>query len=101
MTEPGYSAQPTQYSGGAAPAQSSFNVLSIVAFVLSLLGFTVVAIVLGHIGLSQIKKTGQQGRGFGIAALVIGYASLVLAIIAIAIFVPLIIASAQYSSTSY
>ncbi|BDI23831.1 DUF4190 domain-containing protein [Herbiconiux sp. L3-i23] len=99
MTDPGYSAQPTSYS--SAPAPAPWNVLSIVAFVLSLLGFTVVAIILGHIGLSQIKKTGQQGRGFGIAALIIGYVTLVLGIIAVAIIVPLIIASAQYAPTSY
>lgn len=98
MTEPGYSAQPTQYSS-PAPAQSTWNVLSIVAFVLSLLGFTVVAIVLGHIGLSQIKKTGQQGRGFGIAALIIGYATLLLGIILAAILVPLFLATAQYNTT--
>ena len=97
MTEPAYSAQPAQY-GSAAPAK--WNVLSIVAFVLSILGFTVIAIVLGHISLSQIKRTGEQGRGFGIAALVIGYVTLAIGIILVAIFVPLVLAASQ-SGTTY
>jgi len=32
-----------------------------------------VGIVLGHISLAQIKRTGEQGRGLAIAGLVIGY----------------------------
>ena len=31
------------------------------------------AVVAGHVALSQIKKTGDQGRGLAIAGLVIGY----------------------------
>ncbi len=56
---------------------ASKNVLSIVAFVLSLVGFNVVAVILGFVGLSQIKKNGQGGRGFAIAAIIIGLVSIV------------------------
>lgn len=62
----------------AAAAPASKNTLSIVAFVLSLLGFNVIAVVLGFVGLSQIKKTGQGGRGLALAAIIIGFVSLVL-----------------------
>ena len=33
-------------------------------------------IIFGHIALSQIKRTGENGRGMAIAGLVIGYLSL-------------------------
>lgn len=69
-----------------APAQQpasteKWNVLSIVAFVLSLVGFNVIAIVLGFIGLNQVKKTGERGRGLAIAAIIIGFVSIALFII--------------------
>jgi hypothetical protein len=74
-----------------APAQPAstekWNVLSIVAFVLSLVGFNIIAIVLGFIGLNQVKKTGERGRGLAIAAIIIGFASIVIGIIVfIAVF---------------
>lgn len=64
-------------------AQATTNVLSVVAFVLSLLGFNVIAIILGAIGLSQVKKTGERGRGFALAAIWIGVISIVLFVILI------------------
>jgi hypothetical protein len=64
-------------------AQAPTNVLSVVAFVLSLLGFNVIAIILGAIGLSQVKKTGERGRGFALAAIWIGVISIVLFVILI------------------
>ena len=35
--------------------------------------FAPLGIVFGHISLSQIKRTGEEGRGLAIAGLVIGY----------------------------
>lgn len=71
----------------SAPAGDKWNVLSIVGFVLSLLGFNIVAIVLGFIGLSQVKKTGERGRGLALAAIIIGFVSIVLGIILTIVFV--------------
>ena len=48
----------------------------ICAFIVPLVG-----VILGHIALSQIKQTGQEGRGLAIAGLVIGYAYIALALI--------------------
>ncbi|MET0854855.1 MAG: DUF4190 domain-containing protein [Microterricola sp.] len=79
---------PTAAPTPAAVAPESTNVLSIVAFVLSIVGFNVIAIVLGFIGLSQVKKTGQRGRGFAIAAVIIGFAYIVLFAL---IFIPLML----------
>ena len=44
------------------------------------IGF-IAGIICGHISLSQIKKTGEQGRGMAIAGLIIGYVGIVLFIL--------------------
>ena len=73
------------------PAKST-NTLALVGFILSLAGFVVgitaiPGIVLGHIGLSQIKKTGEEGHGLAVAALIMGYIQIGLAIIGIIVAV--------------
>ena len=80
MTDPNAAPVPAAQPAPAAPAEK-WNVLSIVAFVLSLVGFNVIAIVLGFIGLSQVKKTGERGRGLAIAAIIIGFVSIAIFII--------------------
>lgn len=83
-------------SGQPAPsAERPYNILAIIAFVISLLGFNVVAVILGAIGLSQIKKSGERGRGFALAAIWIGIISFVLGIIAIIAFVALAAAASS------
>ncbi|WP_374946245.1 DUF4190 domain-containing protein [Agreia sp.] len=65
------------------------NVLAIVSLVTSILGLAIVPIILGHISLSQIRRTREQGRVMAIIGLVIGYLSLLgyLILIAIAVVV--------------
>lgn len=83
-------------SGQPAPsAERPYNMLAIIGFVISLLGFNVVAVILGAIGLSQIKKSGERGRGFALAAIWIGIISFVLGIIAIIAFVALAAAASS------
>lgn len=48
------------------------NTLAIIALISSFF-ISVLGIVLGHIALSQIKKTGEQGRGLALAGTIIGY----------------------------
>lgn len=72
---------PTATPTPTAVDPQSTNVLSIVAFVLSLIGFN-----------SQVKKTGQRGRGFAIAAVIIGFASIVLFVL---ILIPLFVLAAS------
>jgi hypothetical protein len=76
----------------SAPTEK-WNVLSIVAFVIVFFGFSIVSIILGFIGLNQIKKTGERGRGLALAAIIIGFVSIVLGIIAWIIFVTMIAAN--------
>src|SRR3954452_18477994 len=54
------------------PPPRSTNSLAIVSLVCAFL-FAPLGIVFGHMSLSQIKKTGEEGRGLAIAGLVIGY----------------------------
>ncbi|TQF74354.1 DUF4190 domain-containing protein [Rhodococcus spelaei] len=57
---------------GAPIRSQSTNVFAILALVFGFLG-GVLAIIFGHIALSQIKRTGESGRGLAIAGLVLGY----------------------------
>ena len=40
-----------------------------------------VGAIFGHVALSQIKRTGEKGRGLAIAGIVIGYSALALTVI--------------------
>jgi hypothetical protein len=66
------------------------GVIGIVSLALSLLIFGalggVVAIVLGGIALSRVKKSGRKGRGWAITGLVTGILSIVVAALLGAIF---------------
>ena len=46
---------------------------------------TIPAIVFGHIARSQIKRTGEQGAGLALAGLILGWATVILAIVVIII----------------
>jgi hypothetical protein len=46
---------------------------------------TIPAIVLGHMARRQIKRTGEQGAGLALAGLILGWAAVALAIIAIVV----------------
>ncbi|PXA80979.1 DUF4190 domain-containing protein [Auritidibacter sp. NML120636] len=49
-----------------------FNTMAIVGFVFSLL-IPIVGVICSHISLSQIKKTGERGRGLALAGAIIGW----------------------------
>jgi hypothetical protein len=68
------------------------NTFALVGFILSIAGFVtgitaIAGIILGHIGLHQIKKTGEAGHGLGVAALIMGYIQVGLAVLAVIAFV--------------
>jgi hypothetical protein len=54
---------------GAAQASVAFGIAE---FAFGPFG-TIPAIVLGHVALQQIRRTGQQGKGLAVAGLVLGY----------------------------
>jgi hypothetical protein len=86
---PQYNA-PQQQGAYGTPAYGQqnpkWNVLSIVSIAGAVLGFNIIAAILGFIALNQIKKTGEQGKVLAIIAIVLGILSLVLIIIGIVIF---------------
>src|SRR5262245_11522557 len=75
-TPPPYGAYPppppgyTGYYGYPPPRPT--NALAVVSLVCAFV-FAPLGIVFGHLSLSQIRKTGEEGRGLAIAGLVIGY----------------------------
>lgn len=74
---------PNQYAADYQPTRSNkTNGLAIAALVSSFF-ISIVGIILGHIALNQIKRTGEGGRGLAIAGLVIGYLGLLAGIIVV------------------
>ena len=51
------------------------NGLSIASLILSILGFSIVGAILGHVALSQIKRTNEAGSGLAIAGIILGWVS--------------------------
>src|SRR3954466_15680134 len=83
---PPYGAYPPTYDpyGYARPRPTNGMAIAslICAFVFAPLG-----IIFGHISLSQIKKTGEEGRGLAVAGLVISYLITVLTIVVVVLSV--------------
>ena len=74
--------QPTQGTNGFAIASLVLGCLIWIE------GFTgILAVVFGHVALSQIKKTNQGGRGLAIAGLVLGYIGIAFLLVIIILFV--------------
>jgi hypothetical protein len=79
--------QPNKATSGVTPiAQTGVtSTLAIVSFVLVFFA-TIPAIVLGHVALSQIRRTGQGGRRLALAALTIGYVITIGGLVGVAIY---------------
>ncbi|GLW64607.1 hypothetical protein Arub01_28510 [Actinomadura rubrobrunea] len=64
---------------GVPPASAHTNGVAVASLVLGVIGFllcgltSIPAIICGHVATSQIKRTGEQGRGLAIGGLVLGY----------------------------
>jgi peptidyl-prolyl cis-trans isomerase B (cyclophilin B) len=65
---------------GAAPAAKT-NTLAIVGLILSIVGCSLIGIILGFVAKNQIKTSGEGGDGLATAAIVIGFAWIALQII--------------------
>jgi hypothetical protein len=89
--------QPASTPAPAPGSTEKWNVLAIVGFVIVFFGFSLISIILGFIALSQIKKTGERGRGLAIWAIVLGFVSIIIGIIAWIVFVAVIAANPNIS----
>ncbi|MBK0422432.1 DUF4190 domain-containing protein [Leucobacter sp. CSA2] len=74
--------QPGQPMAPQGAPQAPMNTLAIISFVGAFF-IGLVGVVCGHISLSQIKKTGERGRGFALAGTIIGYVQMAIVILAI------------------
>jgi Domain of unknown function (DUF4190) len=93
--QPGYPSAP--YAGGYGAPQRHTNGMAIGSLVASLVGVplmflcytgilaAIVGIVLGIIAINQIKQSGEEGRGFAIAGIIIGAVTLLLTVVLIII----------------
>ncbi|MDH6193642.1 peptidyl-prolyl cis-trans isomerase B (cyclophilin B) [Mycobacterium frederiksbergense] len=75
--QPDYASYPPGYpvgypAGYPYPPPARTNGMAIASLVCAFL-FAPLGVVFGHISLSQIKRSGEQGRGMAIAGLIIGY----------------------------
>jgi hypothetical protein len=92
---PAYPPQPQQ---GPYQPSAPTNVLAIVSFALGIASYVflpligaIAAVVTGHMARGQIQRTGESGRGFALAGLILGYVHLALVAIAIVIFVIILV----------
>ncbi|PII85706.1 hypothetical protein BMH25_01630 [Leucobacter sp. OLCALW19] len=75
--------------------------MAIIAFIASFF-IPLLGIILGHISLSQIKRTGENGRGLGLAGTIIGYVLTAFYVLWIGFVIVIsVIAAASSSGYSY
>lgn len=90
MTEPPpYGGPPPPYGHAAQyaygyPPPKRTNPLAIAALVCAFV-FAPLGVLFGHLSLSQIKRSGEEGRGLAIAGLVIGYLVTVAAVLIVVV----------------
>jgi peptidyl-prolyl cis-trans isomerase B (cyclophilin B) len=77
------------YGYPVAPHGPPTNAMAIASLVCAFL-FAPLGIVFGHISLSQIRRTGEQGRGLAVAGLVISYLITVLTVLVLVLTAVLI-----------
>ncbi|MCK2041492.1 DUF4190 domain-containing protein [Chromohalobacter sp. TMW 2.2308] len=73
------------------PPTPQLNTMAAVAFALSVLGIFVLpsalgGVVCGHLARRQIRRTGEQGDAWALAALILGYLLLLLSIAGLLLF---------------
>ena len=67
------------------------NVLAIISLIASCVGFTVPGIIMGHIALHQIKRSGEGGHGLALAGVIVGYVLFAIVFILTVLYVLLFI----------
>lgn len=73
-------------------APTRTNGLAIASFVLGLCGLAILPVILGHIALGQIRRSGDGGSSFAIIGVVLGYLAILFYLVLIAIIViPLVV----------
>lgn len=110
--QPGYPAQqpygaapPYPAPGyGGYPVGPKYNVLAIISMIASIVGAlwivpflgALAGVIMGHISLRQIARTGERGRGMALAGVIVGWVALGLFVL----FVAFIVVSAVLAAAS-
>jgi hypothetical protein len=81
-------------------ATGELSDLAVIAFIASCIGLSIPGLVMGHMALSQIKRTGQSGHGFALAAVIVGWAVTALVVLAIIAFIAFMIAVLTAASSA-
>ena len=92
---PPYGAYPPPYDPYGYPRARPTNGMAIASLICAFV-FAPLGIIFGHISLSQIKRTGEEGHGLAVAGLVISYVITVGTIIVMAAVVWFTIAVARH-----
>ena len=96
---PPYGAYPPPYDPYGYPGPRPTNGLAIASLICAFL-FAPLGIIFGHISLSQIKRTGEEGHGLAVAGLVISYlitVGTILALVAVTVLAVLLARNVQTS----
>jgi hypothetical protein len=92
------------FPAGEGASVARTNALAIASLVAAFF-LPIGAIVLGHLALGQIRRTGEQGRGLAIAGLVLGYVAMaIIAALVVGSIVFLLVVAALpvgFSSTTF
>lgn len=96
---PGYGA-PMPYPQPVYAIAPPTNGLAVASLVCSLLGFSVLGVIFGHIALGQIRSKGESGHGLAVAGLIIGYIALALVVLWVVFVLVLGFGVAFWGSTS-
>ena len=92
--------EPTSAPVYYAPARPN-NILAILSLVAScvsviLPGANIAGIIMGHIALVQIKRTGEGGHGLALAGVIIGYCVTGIAILVVIAYIVVLVAFAGF-----
>src|SRR3954466_3319429 len=91
--------QPPVISARPPPSLQETNTFATLSVVFAVV-FAPVGAVLGHLGLSQIRRTGQRGRDRALIGLTLSYAFIVIAVAALVIWAVVGMEPQQSSTTA-
>ena len=63
------------------PSLRRTNALAVTSLVLGVCGFALIPVVLGHVALRQIGRSGDRGTGLAVTGLVLGYLTCLLYVV--------------------
>jgi PknH-like extracellular domain/Domain of unknown function (DUF4190) len=91
--------EPPVISAPPPPPRQQANTFATLSVVFAVV-FAPVGVVLGHLGLSQIRRTGQRGHDRALIGLTLSYAFIVIALVAVVVWAVVRVGTGQSSSVA-